>query len=291
MNSKVLSVIVVVGVALLFGPLFLKVVSQHERGIMLRFGEITEFDLQPGLYFTVPMFREPRIFDGRVLSIDMRPEEYLTQEKKRLIVDSFVMWKISNPSLYYTATGGGLRDQASRLLAPRINEGLRNKFGERSVYEVIAGERELIMTDLVKEVSKKSQEEIGVEVVDVRVNRIELPPNVIESVYNRMRAEREREAREHRSRGTELAEGIRADADRQRTIIMANAYKKAQDTRGEGDASAAAVYAQAYSADKEFYAFYRSLSAYKQSFGSGKDVMVLEPDSDFFKYMRSAKGN
>lgn len=291
MNSKILSVIVAVGLALLFGPLFLKVVNQHERGIMLKFGEIMEFDLQPGLYFTVPMFREPRIFDGRILSIDMRPEEYLTQEKKRLIVDSFVMWKISNPGLYYTATGGGLMDQASRLLAPRINEGLRNKFGERSMYEVISGEREQIMADLVKEVNKKSQEELGVEVVDVRVNRVELPPNVIDSVYNRMRAERDREAREHRSRGTELAEGIRADADRQRTIIMANAYKKAQETRGDGDASAAAVYAQAYSADKEFYAFYRSLNAYRQSFAAGKDVMVLEPDSDFFKYMKSPKIN
>lgn len=289
MNSKVLGVIVAAGLALLFGPLFVKVVNQNERGIMLRFGEITQFDLQPGLYLTIPMFREPHIFDGRVLSIDMRPEEYLTQEKKRLIVDSFVMWRIANPSLYYTATGG-LRDQASRLLAPRINEGLRNKFGERSVYEVIAGEREQLMADLVKELSKKAQDELGIEVVDVRVNSIELPPNVIESVYNRMRAERDREAREHRSRGTELAEGIRADADRQRTIILANAYKKAQETRGEGDASAAAVYAQAYSADREFYAFYRSLNAYKQSFGNGKDVMVLEPDSDFFKYMKSASG-
>lgn len=291
MNSKILSVIVAVGLTLLLGPLFLKVVNQQERGIMLKFGEIMQFDLAPGLYFTIPMVREPRIFDGRILSIDMRPEEYLTQEKKRLIVDSFVMWRISNPGLYYTATGGGLKDQASRLLAPRINEGLRNKFGERSVYEVISGEREQIMTDLVKEVNKKAQEELGVEVVDVRVNRVELPPNVIDSVYNRMRAERDREAREHRSRGTELAEGIRADADRQRTIIMANAYKRAQETRGEGDATAAGVYAEAYSADKEFYAFYRSLNAYKQAFANRRDVLVLEPDSDFFQYLKSPKPN
>ncbi|CBL45700.1 protease subunit HflC [gamma proteobacterium HdN1] len=289
MNPKILAVLVLCGLTLLFGPLFVKVVNENERGIMMRFGEITNGDLEPGLYFTIPMVREPRLFDARVLHIDMRPEEYLTQEKKRLIVDSFVMWKISNPSLYYTSTGG-IPEQARRLLSPRINEGLRNKFGERTVYEVIAGERDQLVVDLVKSLNQKAQEELGIEIVDVRVNSIELPPSVVESVYNRMRAERDREAREHRSRGTELGEGIRADADRQRTIIMANAYKKAQEIRGEGDATATKVYADAYSADKEFYAFYRSLNAYMQSFAGGKDVLVLEPESDFFKYMKSSTG-
>lgn len=287
MNPRVFMVLVVAALVFVIGPLFITVVNEYERGVMLSFGKIVEEDLKPGIHIRAPLLREPRVFDGRVQSLDMRPEEYLTQEKKRLIVDSFVMWRVTNPVLYYTSTGGGRVDQAERLLSPRVNEGLRNQFGERSVSEVVSGEREKVMNDIVEAVRAKARDELGIEVVDVRVNRIELPPNVLDSVYNRMRAEREREAREHRSRGEELAEGIRADADRQRTVILAEAYRKAQEIRGEGDAKAAAIYADAFSRDREFYAFYRSLSAYRQSFSGKEDVMVIEPDSEFFRYLKS----
>jgi membrane protease subunit HflC len=216
----------------------------------------------------------------------MRPAEYLTQEKKRLVVDSFLMWRIDNIEKFFTATGGGLEVQAQRLLAPRVNEGLRNKFGERSVYEVVSGEREELMQELTKEINEKTREEFGIEVVDVRVKRIELPPSVSGSVYQRMRAEREREAREHRSRGKEKAEGIKAEADRERVEILAKAYKEAEQTRGEGDAESAAIYATAYNKDREFYEFFRKLQAYREVFNSKDDIMVVKPDGEFFNKLK-----
>ena len=287
MNSRSLTLLLIIALVLFFGSSFVYTVKEYERGVMLKFGEIIDADLQPGLGFKWPVINEPRLFDGRILTLDMRPAEYLTQEKKRLIVDSFVMWRIDNIEKFFTATGGGLEVQAQGLLAPRVNEGLRNKFGERSVYEVVSGEREELMLELTEEINKKTREEFGIEVVDVRVKRIELPPSVSGSVYQRMRAEREREAREHRSRGKEKAEGIKAEADRERVEILAKAYKEAEQTRGEGDAESAAIYAAAYNKDQAFYEFFRKLQAYREVFSSKQDIMVIKPDGEFFNKLKA----
>lgn len=289
MSNKSLSVLLIVAVVAFFASSFFFTVKEYERGVLLKFGEIIEADLTPGIKLKLPIVHEPRLFDGRVLSLDMRPAEYLTQEKKRLIVDSFVMWRIDNIEKYFTATGGGLEAQAQRLLAPRVNEGLRNKFGERTVYEVVSGEREQLMVELTEEVNKKTREEFGIEVVDIRVKRIELPSTVSGSVYERMRAEREREAREHRSQGKELAEGIRATADRERIEILAAAYKQAEQTRGAGDAESAAIYADAYNADAEFYEFFRKLQAYREVFADKQDILVVKPEGDFFNKLKVEK--
>ena len=290
MNARSLGLLLFVGLVLLFGSSFVYTVKQYERGVLLRFGQIVESDLQPGIHVKLPVMHEPRLFDGRMLVLDMRPEDYLTQEKKRLRVDAFVVWKIENIARYFTATGGGSQRTAETLMEPRVNEGLRNKFGERTVYEVVSGERELLMVELTKEINKKTREEWGIEIVDIRVKRVELPPDVSESVYDRMRAEREREAREHRSKGKELAEGIGADADRQRTVILANAYKQAELTRGDGDAESASIYADAYGKDPEFYEFFRSLQAYRDVFSQKGDVIVMKPEGEFFEFLKYSSG-
>lgn len=286
MNPRSMTVLIVLALLalLISGSAF--TIKQSERGVLLRFGEIVRADLEPGLHFKVPVMHEARTFDGRVRVLEMRQEEYLTQEKKRLIVDSYVVWRIQDVAKFYTATGGGQEGKVQQLLAPRVNEGLRNQFGERTVYEVVAGEREELVLGLTKAVDGKSREGMGIEVVEIRVKRIELPSNVSGSVYERMRAEREREARSHRSRGNEQAEGIRADADRQRTVILATAYKQAEELRGEGDGLAAAIYANAYQKDAEFYNFYRSLEAYRTVFRDKRDVMVVKPDGEFFQYLK-----
>lgn len=289
MSSKSLTTLLLLVVGIFIASSFFYTVKEYERGVLLKFGEIIEADLEPGIHLKIPVMNEPRLFDGRILSLDMRPEEYLTQEKKRLIVDSFVMWRIDNVEKFYTATGGGLEAQAQRLLAPRVNEGLRNKFGERTVYEVVSGEREELMVELTAEVNKKTREAFGIEVVDVRVKRIELPSTVSGSVYDRMRAEREREAREHRSQGKEKAEGIRATADRERIEILAAAYKTAEQTRGAGDAEAANIYAKAYNADAEFYEFFRKLQAYREVFSDKQDILVVKPEGDFFNKLKVEK--
>jgi len=290
MSPKSLVTLLVLVVLVLVASGVFYTVQQNQRGVLLKFGEVVNSDLEPGLHFKFPVVHEPRLFDGRILSLDLPPQEYITQEQKRLIVDSFVMWKIANVERYFTATGGGLQEQAQRLLAPRVNEGLRNEFGERTVIEVVSGQREELMDTLTQQVSVKTLVELGIEVVDIRVKKIELPPSVRASVYDRMRAEREREAREHRSKGKELAEGIRADADRQRTVILAEAYRQAQETRGGGDAKSAAIYANAYTRNPEFYQFYRSLDAYRGVFSNKRDVIVLGPEGEFFDYMKSATG-
>lgn len=286
MNSRSMSVLIGLALlALLVSGIFFTI-KQSERGVLLRFGQIVEADLAPGPHFKLPWVHEVRRFDGRVRVLEMRQEEYLTQEKKRLIVDSYVVWRIQDVSRFYTATGGGQESRVQQLLAPRVNEGLRNQFGERTVYEVVAGEREELVLGLAKVINEKAQEGMGVEVIEIRVKRIELPSNVSGSVYDRMRAEREREARGHRSRGNERAEGIRADADRQRTVILAAAYKQAEELRGEGDAQAAAIYANAFQKDAEFYNFYRSLEAYRAVFRDKRDIMVVKPDGEFFQYLK-----
>ena len=287
MATRTLVTLIGLFVALLLASSSLFVVKETERAIMLQFGEVVKFDIQPGLHVKVPFVNTVRHFDARVLTLDARPQRYLTLEKKALIVDSFVKWRIDDVAVYYTSTSGD-EFTAAKLLASRVDTGLRNQFGERTLTEVVSGERDELMAELLEELNQLVKTEFGIEVVDVRVKRIDLPQEVSESVYDRMRTEREREARELRSKGKELAEGIRADADRQETVIEANAYRDAELVRGDGDAKAAAIYAKAFNKDPEFYSFYRSLDAYRKTFGAGGDVMLLEPDSEFFKYMNQS---
>ena len=287
MATRTLVTLIGLFVALVLASSTLFVVKETERAIMLQFGEVVQFDIQPGLHVKVPFVNTVRIFDARVLTLDARPQRYLTLEKKALIVDSFVKWRIDDVAVYYTSTSGD-EFTAAKLLASRVDTGLRNQFGERTLTEVVSGERDELMAELLEELNKLVKTEFGIEVVDVRVKRIDLPQEVSESVYGRMRTERESEAREIRSKGKEFAEGKRADADRQETVIAANAYRDAELVRGDGDAKAAAIYAKAFNKDPEFYSFYRSLDAYRKTFGAGGDVMLLEPDSEFFKYMNQS---
>jgi len=279
MTSRTLVSLMGLFVALLIASSSIFVVKETERAIMLQFGEVVQFDIQPGVHFKVPFVNTVRKFDARVLTLDARPQRYMTLEKKGLIVDSFIKWRISNVADYYTATSG-IENTAAKLLASRVDTGLRNQFGERTLTEVVSGQRDELMNELREELNAVVIEDMGIEVVDVRVKRVDLPQDVSQSVYDRMRSEREREARELRSEGKEKAEGIRADADRQRTVLMANAYRDAELVRGDGDAVAAATYAAAFNQDPEFYSFYRSLDAYRKTFGNGGDMMLIEPDSE-----------
>ena len=258
------------------------IVNQWEVAIKLRLGEIVDSDYKPGLHFMIPVINNVKKFDGRLQTLESRPQRFLTVEKKDVIVDSYAKWRITNPGQFFRSTGGD-SGRTSRLLAERINTGLRDEFGRRTIQEVVSEDRYQLMDELTKAVDRQVAE-LGIEVVDVRVKKIDLPPEVSESVYERMRAERERVARDLRAKGSEAAERIRADADRQRTVIIADAYKLAEEARGEGDAKAAEIYAQAYNQDRDFYAFYRSLNAYRTSFGQGGDMLVMQPDSDFFRF-------
>ena len=275
MNSSI-KAIVLLALTLVVAQSSLFVVSEFERGIKLRFGELIEGDIQPGLHIKMPF--------ARVLTVDAQPASFFTVEKKRLIVDSYAKWRIANVETYYTKTGG-VESVAQNRLANRVNDGLRNQFGTRTLNEVVSGERDLLMKNITEDLNSTVLEELGIEVVDIRVKRIDLPQEVSSQVFRRMTAEREKEARELRSTGKEKAEKIRASADRERTIELANAYRDAEELRGEGDAEAASVYANAYQRDPEFYSFVRSLNAYKSAFASKADIMLLEPDSDFFKYL------
>ncbi|UTW11778.1 protease modulator HflC [Marinobacterium rhizophilum] len=290
MKPRSMLVLVLLLLVFMVGSKSVYIISETERAVLLRFGEIVNDDVSPGLHFKVPFVNVVRKFDGRLLTLDARPQSFLTLEKKRLVVDAFIKWRIQDVGKYYTATSGD-EFRAGDVLLTRVENELRNQFGARTLNQVVSGEREELMDQVIQQLSQVAQDELGINVLDVRVKRVELPAEVSESVYQRMRTEREREARELRSRGKELAEGIRADADRQVTIVKANAYREAEETRGEGDASAANVYASAFSRDPEFYSFYRSLTAYKASFGGeGGDVLLLKPDSDFFKYLSKPTG-
>ena len=289
MNGKNLTAALLVLVSLWILGNALYIVKETERAVLLRFGEIVNPDIQPGLHVKIPFVNNVRIFDGRVLTVDALPERFLTLEKKALVVDSYAKWRVSDVKKYYTATGGD-EARANGLLAQRINDGLRNQVAVRTLQEVVSGERDVLMTDLTVELSEVALEQLGVQIVDVRVKKIDLPPDVSDSVFRRMNAEREKEARELRSQGRELAEGIRAAADREVTVIKAGAYRDAQTLRGEGDASAAAIYAGAYNQDKDFFAFTRSLKAYEESFQSKGDLLLIEPDSEFFHYLKQSRG-
>jgi membrane protease subunit HflC len=277
----------VVLVAIVSNALY--VVNERERAVLLKFGEVVSTDIEPGLHFKIPVVNDVRRFESRLITLDSSPQRYLTAEKKALIVDSFVKWQVADAGKYYTATGGD-EFSANSLLASRVDNGLRNKFGERTVYEVVSGERDALMAEITEELDRIALNELGIHVLDVRVKGIDLPPEVSNAVYARMSTEREREARDHRSRGRELAEGIEADADRQNTVIEANAYREAQQIRGEGDAIAAEIYANAFNQDQEFYSFYRSIAAYKSSFAGKEDLLVIDPESDFFRYLKNPTG-
>ncbi|GAA0562172.1 protease modulator HflC [Halomonas salifodinae] len=264
----------------------LYVVDETQRAVKLRFGEVIEENIQPGLHFKVPITQTVRKFDTRVLTLDTDPSRYLTLEQKAVIVDSYVKWQVINPTRYYEATAGD-ELMATRLIQPRVDESLRNEFGRLNLQQIIAERRDDLMTGPAEELDALMREELGVAIVDIRVKRIDLPEDVSAAVYDRMRSEREREAREWRAQGQEEAERIRANADRRRQVLLAQASERAETLRGEGDAEAAAIFSQAYQQDAEFFSFYRSLNAYRETFSGDGNMMVLEPSSDFFRYLNS----
>jgi membrane protease subunit HflC len=265
-------------------------VDQRKFAIVLQLGEIKEVISAPGLNFKWPLIQNVRFFDKRILTYDAtEPERFITSEKKPVLVDSFVKWRIIDPRQYYISVQGD-ESRAHIRLSQTVNAGLREEFGKRTVHEVVSGARDKIMED-VRVKADTDARAIGVQIVDVRLKRVDLVQEVSESVYRRMETERKRVANELRSKGAADAEKIRADADRQREIIIAEAYRDAQRIKGEGDAKATALYAQAFGQNPEFYAFYRSLEAYRASFGNKGDLMVIEPNSEFFSYLKnSGKG-
>jgi membrane protease subunit HflC len=286
MKNNMGGVLVALVVLLIIGSLSLFVVDQRQNAIVFRLGEVVNIKKEPGLYFKVPLLDNVRYFDVRILTIDTaEPERFLTSEKKNVLVDLFVKWKITDVRQFYVSVQGNEALAQTRLLQT-INDGLRAEFGNRTVHDVVSGERDKIM-ELMRARANDDAIKIGVEVLDVRLKRVDLPQEVSASVYSRMEAERKRVANELRSTGFAESEKIRADADRQKEVILAQAYRDAQRVKGEGDAKAAAIYARAYEINPEFYAFYRSLEAYKQSFKNKSDVLVLEPNSEFFKYLKS----
>lgn len=286
MSTRSIIALVVVGLIVLVGAQSMYIVTEKERAIQLRFGEVARANVPPGLNFKVPFIDTVAKFDARVLTNNSQPERFLTVGRENLIVDTFVKWRVEDPIQFYRATGGDEFASSERLTAI-ANDALRAAFGVRTIYEVISGERDELIREISEQVDELGRNALGVEVVDVRIKRIDLPDEVSATVYTRMESDREKEAREIRSRGEEQAEGIRANADRQRTEISSNAYRQAQIIRGEADATAAQTYAQAFSADEEFYSFWRSLQAYDDAF-SGDDLFVIEPDSDFFRFMRNS---
>lgn len=288
-QSKALGIVILIGLSMLLLSVSLFTVDEREKALLLRLGEIEQVGFEPGIHFKVPFINNIRKFDGRVLTMDAEPETYLTAEKKNVVVDAFVKWRIKDEAKYFTVLGGDERRTNIRM-SQIVKDGLREEFARRTIKEVISGERAEIM-DIARVTADAKAEEFGVEVIDVRVKRIDLKGDVSESVYRRMEAERTRVAKDFRSKGAEAAERIRADADKQRTVILAEAYREAEQLRGQGEALSAEIYANAYNQDPEFYSFYRSLNAYKASFKDKNDVMVIEPDADFFRYFGDQQGN
>lgn len=262
-------------------------VTETERAIKFRLGEVIETDFKPGIHFKLPFINNVRKFDSRILTMDSKPERFLTAEKKNVIVDSFVKWKIADVKVFYTAVTGDV-DQANIRLDQIIKDAFRSEFSRRNIKELVSSDRNAIRTALISRSSAVALR-LGMEIIDVQVKRIDLPSDVSSSVYRRMEAERERVAREFRSQGKEAAERIKAAADKKREIIMANAFRDAEVLRGNGDAMAADTYAKSYGADTEFFSFYRSMNAYKRTFKGDSDMLIVDPDSDFFKYFKKQK--
>ena len=290
--GRLIAVIAAVLVAVFLSSIL--VVNEGERAIVSRFGKILKDDgitriYAPGLHIKIPMVDKIKYLDSRIQTMDGAADRFVTSEKKDLMVDSYVKWRIKDFEKYYLSTNGGIKANAESLLQRKINNDLRTEFGRRTIKEIVSGSRDELQQDALRNASE-SAEDLGIEVVDVRVKQINLPANVSASIYQRMRAERTAVAKEHRAQGMEQSEIIKANTDASVTILLAEAQRKALEVRGEGDATAAKIYADAFSQDPEFYSFLRSLEAYKISFQGGSNVMVLEPDSDFFKYMKSPLG-
>ncbi len=266
------------------------IVDQREQALLFQLGEVVGVKTSPGLYLKIPFVQNVRFFDSRILTMDSEePERYITSEKKNVLVDLFVKWRIVDVKQYYVSVQGD-ETLARVRLAQTINSSMRDEFGNRTVHDVVSGERDKIM-EVMRQKANADAEKIGVEVVDVRLKRVDLPQEVSESVYRRMEAERKRVANQLRSTGFAESEKIRADADRQHEVILAEAYRDAQKIMGEGDAQATAIYAEAFQKDAKFYGFYRSLDAYEKSFRSKEDILVVEPNSEFFKYMKDPTGH
>ncbi len=286
--------IVVAALLLLFSinstvaPFF--VVNETQRAIKLFLGEIEDKEYGPGLHFKWPFANTVHRFDARILNIDSQAEELLTSEKKRVVVDSFIKWQIDDPTEYFKATGGNIR-RTEDIMSQFLSKGIKDAIGKRTITDVIYGERLEIMAEAAAAVDKQAGESLGVKVLDIRIKKVELPGEVRESVFSRMEQEREKVARDFRSKGRETAAGIEADADRQRSILLAEAYNESQQIRGQADAEAAEVYAKAYGKDPEFYGLYRSLNAYKSTFTGLNDILLIKPDSQFFKYFNGTEAS
>ena len=289
MSPRFSGIVILLAILLVVASNSIYVVKETEKAVKLRFGQLVEEEILPGIHGKWPFADQVRKFDSRILTLDAETESFFTMERKRLMVDSYAKWRIADVGAYYRATGGD-ESIAHNRLANRVNDGLRNQFGTRTLHEVVSGERDQLMLDILTHLNRTVRESLGIEVIDVRVKRIDLPDEVSEQVFRRMTAEREKEARDLRAKGSEQAERIRADADRQKTIIEADAYRDSEKIRGVGDAKAAATYAQAFNKDPEFYAFTRSLNAYRQSFSNKGDILLVDPDSDFFRYLDSQGG-
>lgn len=284
MDKKMMVLIgAIFGVLVLWSCTF--TVSETERALLREFGEIRNPDIAPGLGFKLP-WQDVIRFDARVQVMDTRPTEYLTKESKILVVDAFVIYRIADNQQFYTATSGGSMANAQDLLVQRVIDGLKNKVSQRTLLDVVSGKRDEMMAELTADVGKQARPEFGVEVLDIRVKKVDYPESAVDAVFDRMRTERQQEAREHRSEGKEEAEKIRAEAEKQRTVLMAEAFRDAQRTRGEGDARAASIYAAAYGKDAEFFQFWRSMQAYRESFTGPENVMVIQPDNAFFRQMQ-----
>lgn len=305
-NRNVLALVALAAVVFV-GLQSVYIVTEKERAIKLRFGEVMNPDVQPGLNFKIPFIEEVRKFEGRLITLDSDIERFITSEQKGLEVDAYIQWRIKNTRDFYTATGGGDMFRANQILQSRVNAGLRDAFGLRTLREVVSGrsedeplstggriedegERDLLMRQVTQSIDSFAQSELGIEVLDIRVKAIDLPREVSQDVFRRMRSDRNQEARRIRSNGERQAEEIRASADRQETVILAEAFREAENIRGEGDAEATRIYADAFTRDQEFYSFYRSLRAYEDSFSGGGNIMVLEPGNEFFQYLNSSSG-
>ncbi|MFT6899138.1 MAG: membrane protease subunit HflC [Paraglaciecola sp.] len=293
MKNFILVIIIALG-ALVFSSLF--VIKEGDRAIVIQFGKVQRDSettqtvvFEPGLHFKLPFIDRVVKLDARIQTLDEVADRFVTSEKKDLIVDLYVKWRIRDFAKYYLATGG-FKDNAEILLQQKVNNGLRSEFGTRTISEIVSGERSELMDEAMAQAADSS-DQLGIEIVDVRVKQINLPIEVRNYIFQRMRTERDAVAREHRSEGKEKAEFIKAEMDAKVTVMLADAERNARKLRGEGDAQAAQIYANTYTKDPEFYNFLRSMDAYKTSFSSKQDVLVIEPDSDFFKYMNSKMGN
>ncbi|WP_196160065.1 protease modulator HflC [Reinekea sp. G2M2-21] len=308
MSGKSSVFTILAALVILAATTFLYIVEERQTAIKLKFGEVVEWDVEPGIHFRIPIVNTIRKFDNRIITLDSQPERFLTSEQKSLEVDSYVQWRIADTLKFYTANSGGDFFAANQVLGSRVNAALRDAFGDKPLREVVTGlkddeelpegnvidsnkgERDVLMDEVLRKVNTVALDGLGIEVVDIRVKAIDLPSQVSSDVFRRMRSERDQLARSFRSEGQRQAEIIQANADQERTITLANAFREAEQIKGRGDAEAASIYAKAFEEDADFYAFYRSLEAYRKSFSSSGDMLILEPESDFFRFLNSQTG-